>query len=222
MALNVTLLQLRNQVRQRADMVYSTFVTNEEINTFINSAMTELYDKLVAASEDYFIKSASIVTDGVNDTFSLPSDFYKLNGVDCSLNGIDQTMEKFVFEDRHKYLYNTNLVRYRIIKNSIVFKPKPSAQTITIWYTPAVVLLSSDTDVFDGVNGWEDFIVCDATIKCLMKEESDVTILLAEKQGIEQRIDAMKKNRDQARPDRVTDVTGLRGSAFFLGDESWV
>jgi hypothetical protein len=222
MAANVTLLELRTQVRDRADMKYTTYCTDTEINGYINSAIQELYDKLVEATDDYYVTSATITTDGINDTFDLPTDFYKLNGVDYSLNGILQPMEKFVFEDRHKYIYNTNLVRYRLRSNKIMFKPTPSAQTMTIWYTPVFAKLVNDTDEFDGINGWEDFVVCDATMKCLMKEESDVTMLLAEKKGIEDRIDAMKKARDQGRPDRVTDTTGLRVPTLFLGDESWV
>jgi hypothetical protein len=222
MASNVTLLSLRTDVRDRADMKHSTFCTDTEINGYINSAIKELYDKLVEATEDYFITSDTIATDGTTDTYALPADFYKMNGVDYSVNGIDQPMERFVFEDRHKYIYNTNIVRYRIINNNIVFKPVPSAQTITIWYTPVYTSLSNDNDTFDGINGWEDFVICDAAIKCLMKEESDVSVLMVEKQQIEERIEAMKKNRDQGRPDRVTDVTGLRIPTIFLGDESWV
>lgn len=222
MALNVTLLGLRTQVRDRADVKHSTYVTNSEINTYINSAYAELYDMLVKSTEDYYIKSASIVFNGSVDTMALPSDFYKLNGIDYSLNGITQPMEKFVFQDRNKYVYNTNVVRYRIVKDSIVLKPMPSAQTITIWYTPAITVLAADGDLVDGVNGWEDWIVLDATIKCMLKEESDVSMLLAEQNGLSKRIKEMAINRDQGKPDRVTDVTGSRIPAFYLGDDSWV
>lgn len=222
MALNVTLLDLRTQVRDRADIKHSTFCTDTEINTYINSAYAELYDMLVKATEDYYVQSASLVYNGAVDLMPLPNDFYKLNGVDYFLNGILQPMDKFVFEDRNKYVYNTNVVRYRIIKNDLVLKPMPSAQTVTIWYTPAITLMALDADTVDGVNGWEDWIVLDASIKCMMKEESDVSMLLAEKQGLEKRIKEMSRNRDQGKPDRVTDVTGSRIPSFFLGDDSWV
>jgi hypothetical protein len=222
MALNVTLLDLRTQVRDRADVKHSTFVTDTEINSYINSAYAELYDMLVKSTEDYYIVSAPIVFNGAVDKVALPSDFYKLNGVDYSINGIVQPMEKFVFQDRNKYVYNTNVVRYRIVKDSIVLKPLPAAQTITIWYTPSITPLTSDGDTVDGVNGWEDWIVLSAAIVCLIKEESDVSMLLAEQAGLSKRIKEMSINRDQGKPERVTDVTGSRIPAFYLGDDSWV
>jgi hypothetical protein len=222
MALNVTLLDLRTQVRDRADMKYSTFCTDDEIDTYINSAYAELYDMLVESTEDYYVISDTIACDGIADNFALPDNFYKLNAVDYTLSGNLQPMEKFMFEDRNKYVYNTNIIRYRIVGNKIFFKPLPAAQTITIWYTPAITPLAVDADEVDGVNGWEDWIVAAAAMQCLVKEESDVSVLMAELSGMKDRIKAMARNRDQGRPDRVTDVTGSRIPHFFLGDESWV
>jgi hypothetical protein len=222
MALNVTLSSLRAQVRDRADMKHTTFCTDSEINGYINSAYAELYDLLVDATEDYYVKSGTISCDGINDSFSLPSDFYKLNGVDYRLGGAAQPMEKFVFEDRNKYINNGTIIRYRIVGSKIFFKPLPSAQTITLWYTPAITLLSADGDTVDGVNGWEDYIVCDAAMKCLIKEESDVMVFIAEKKDLEKRIEAMSRNRDQGRPDRVTDVTGSKIPYYYLGDDAWL
>jgi hypothetical protein len=220
MASNVTLASLRTQVRQRADMENTTFVTDAELTTYINSAIQELYDTLVYKMEDYYTISGNIVTDGVTDTYNLPSDFYKLIGVDYLFAGNIQPMEKFNFQDRHRYKYNAQLLRYRILKNSIVFKPLPSAQTITIWYAPSFTALVADGDTFDGINGWEDIVITDCAIKCLLKEESDVSILLAEKAGLMERIEKVANNRDMGRPETVADVTGYRIANYhFFGDE---
>lgn len=220
MASTVTLAGLRTQVRQRADMENTTFVTDAELTTYINSAIQELYDTLVYKMEDYYTISGTIVTDGVADTFTLPSDFYKLIAVDYLLAGNLEPMERFNFQDRHRYKYNAQLLRYRIIKNSIMFKPRPAPQTITIWYAPAFTPLALDADTFDGINGWEDIVVTDCAIKCLLKEESDVSMLLAEKAGLMERIEKVANNRDMGRPETVADVTGSRISYHnFFGDE---
>jgi hypothetical protein len=220
MASTVTMGDLVTQVRQRADMENSQFVSSAELYGYINSAAQDLYDILTYKMEDYYTISASVVTDGVGDTFALPSNFYKLVGVDYSLAGMIQPMEKFNFQDRNNYRYNAQLLRYRIIKDSIVFKPTPSAQTITIWYVPAFTKMDEAEDTFDGINGWEDLVVVDAAIKCLMKEESDVSGLLAEKAQLMDRIEKVANNRDMGKPEVVNDVTRARMNyEFYYGDQ---
>ena len=50
-----TLATLRNRVRQRADMENNNFVSDSEVNQYINSSYAELYDLLVAKFEDYYV-----------------------------------------------------------------------------------------------------------------------------------------------------------------------
>jgi len=207
MASTVTLGSLKTQTRQRANMENSNFVTDAELVLYINSAIQELYDMLVEAAEDYYTISSSIVCDGVTSTYAVPSGFYKLMGVDYTLGSDPIPMEKYTFLDRNRYSSSDNrVVRYRLIKDSIVFQPIPAAQTMTLWYIPAFTPLALDADLFDGINGWEDFVTTSAAIICMMKEESDVSALLIEKQGIEKRIEAMRFSRDQGTPERVGDV----------------
>jgi len=220
MASTVTLTSLIAQVRQRADMQNTTFVTDAEITTYINSGCQDLYDILLKKFEDYYTISATVVTDGIADTFALPADFYKLIGVDYLLNGLSQPMDRFNFIDRHKYRYNAQLIRYRIIKNSLKFTPIPPAQNITVWYAPAFTPLAVGADTFDGINGWEDIVVVDAAMKCLKKEESDISQLLIEKQELTAKIEEMANNRDQGNPEVVTDIVGKRlPYNRFFGDE---
>jgi hypothetical protein len=220
MASTVTLTNLIEQVRQRADMENTTFVTDAEITTYINSGCQDLYDILLKKYEDYYTISGSVVTDGIADTFALPAGFYKLIGVDYYLSGLLQPMERFNFEDRYKYRYNAQVLRYRIIKNSLKIIPVPPAQTLTIWYAPAFTPLVTGSDTFDGINGWEDVVVVDAAMKCLKKEESDISQLLIEKQELTAKIEEMAFNRDQGRPEVVADVVQYRlPYQRYFGDE---
>lgn len=206
MASLVTLSSMRTQVRQRADIEHSQVCTDAEINTHINSAIRDLYDMLVAADEDYYTVSSTINATGLTATYALPSNFYKLKGVDYPVNGITAPMEKFSFIDRNKFVYNDQVLRYRLVAGNIIFAPIPAAQTITLWYVPAPVDLALDADTFDGINGWEDFVVIDSAIKCIIKQEQDPTPLMAEKQDIVQRIQAMKDGRDEGQPEVMSDV----------------
>lgn len=219
--------QLRLMSQQRADRVNSQFVTTSEWNSYINQSYFELYDLLVDAYEDYFIAPAlTFSTDGTSDQYALPTGsnydgaapFYKLMGVDCGLdtsNNAFVTLKKFNFIARNRYVYpqitNTILgtfnMQYRLLGDSIEFIPTPSTgQIIRLWYIPRMTELLADTDICDGVSGWTEYIIVDAAIKALQKEESDVTALMVQKKALQSRIEAASMNRDAGQPDTISDT----------------
>ena len=75
---SITLASLRTQVRQTADMVNSTFVSDSELNQFIDLSYAELYDILTATCEDYYTLPPV--------TFTIP-DGYTIGFVDVAING---------------------------------------------------------------------------------------------------------------------------------------
>lgn len=215
--LTVTLLQLRNQARQRADMENSTFIADSELNAYINSSYAELTDILVGVFEDYNLKSGAISVVSGTDTYPLPADFYKLRGVDLVIdaNGNSVTLKPFSFNERNAYLFTPtwnvvglSYLRYHMQGNNIRFVPIPnSTQSIKLWYIPAITQLSADGDTLDGVNGFEEYIIIDAAIKMLIKEESDTTALMMQKEALRKRVESMAPNRDAGACERVSDVT---------------
>ena len=74
---------------------------------------------------------------------------------------------------------------------------------------PSCPLLVYDTDTFDGVNGWEEYIVVDVAIKALTKEESPTQELEAAKMALLKRIESSAPNRDAGMSGRVTDVHAI-------------
>lgn len=229
MATTMTLTQLMTAVRQRADMVPASytpaltgddfFVTEPELISYINQSYFELYDLLVSAfGNNYYVASPySFTTDGVNELFALPSDFYKLLGVDLSLSGGTPgswlTVKHFEFNDRNRYsvpnfqaFYGVTNLRYRLNGANLWLTPTPaSGQSIQLWYVPRMTTLSALSSTADGISGWTEYIICDAAMKCLQKEESDVSVLMAEKQALKLRIEAMAENRDAGPPPKVVD-----------------
>ena len=215
MASLVTFLELRTRARQLADMENSQFVSDTELGYHINSGAQDLYDMLISAGELYKISSTSISLVANQDTYALPSDFYKMLGVDLNSQGQPVTLKKFEFAERNKYsyypFYNTRgltALKYIIQGNSLRFIPMPNGtDTITAWYAPTLALLVNDSDTFDSINGWEDYIVFDAAIKMLIKEESDPQAIMIMKKDIEAKIQKMKVMRDQGGQYKVSDVT---------------
>jgi len=237
MSTTMTLAQLRTASRQRSDMVNSLFITDAELNSYINQSYFELYDILIQKYGDNYFSAdpARFATDGSSMQFVLPDGvttfingrtgdsgyvapaFYKLLGVDLMLANQSQsfvTIRPFNMSDRNKYavpnfqsFYGVTNLRYRLNNNYLWLTPTPAAnQNMQIWYVPRLTQLTSDSDTCDGISGWTEYIICDAAIKCLQKEESDCSILMAQKAALIQRIEAAGENRDAANPATVADT----------------
>lgn len=213
---DLSLGQLRLMSQQRADRVNSNFVTMPEWNTYINQSYFELYDLLITVYEDYFVQAPLVVTTDGTGNIALPDDFYKLLGVDIGAGGTGYvTVKKFDFIARNRYLYPqiaaTALgvfnLQYRLMGSNLMMIPTPqSGQQVRIWYIPKLVQLLQDTDILTGISGWSEYVIVDAAIKALQKEESDVTVLMAQKQMLMKRIEESSMNRDAGQPDTISDV----------------
>lgn len=232
----MTLGQIRLMAQQRADRVNSNFVTVPEWNQYISQSYYELYDLLVTLYENYYVyQPIMFQTSGaVNALYPLPTGlntfidssgstitpppFYKLLGVDLGLatnTNAWVTIKNFEFVGRNRYVFpqltSTYLgvfnLRYKLLGNNIMFIPSPSAgQYIRLWYVPRLTQLLKDTDILDSVSGWEEYVIVDAAIKALQKEESDVSILGAQKMMLKQRIEETAVNRDAGMAERISDV----------------
>lgn len=227
--------------KQRADRVNSNFVTKSEWVSYINQSAFELYDLLVTVYEDYFVAPPITFTaDGSTYSYPLPNGvnysaaapFYKLMGVDLALNNTNNayvTVTKFMFQDRNRFVYPNTAstiygvfnLQYRLVGTNIEFIPTPSGgQQIRLWYIPRLPQLLQDTDTTtDSISGWIEYVIVDAAIKALQKEESDVSVLMAQKQALIVRIQDSAMNRDAGQADRVTDVrsNGSWGSGGGFG-----
>lgn len=228
----ITLEQLRLQARYKADMVQSNFCDDTELNTYINASAYELYDLLVTAyGEDYYnTESYQFTTTVSAQAYDLPSNFFKLAGVDCNISGTGSantpiTLKPFKFNERNKFSYQnvqmyrgTNL-RYRLKGDQIYFNlfPQPG-QTITIWYVPQMTVMVDDDDTLDGVSGWQEYVLVDAAIKMLQKQDLDVTILAAQKMALIKRINDTAANRDQGQAECVSDVSDYNNGVDGYGN----
>lgn len=243
-----SLWAIRLLAQQRADRVGSTFVTKAEWNQFINQSYHELYDLLTTLYEDYNVASPFTFScdgrvsgiyplpDGVTSTDavtgSIAQPMFKLLGVDMGYNSAGPawgTMKKFNFIGRNRYVFpqmtstlrGVSNMEYRIMGNNINFIPSPAGgQYIRLWYVPRMADVVKDYDVMDGVSGWDEYVVVDAAIKALKKEESDVTMLMMEKEQLRKRIEESAMNRDAGQPDCISDVRGAtsRGGGGWSSD----
>lgn len=215
---DLSLGMIRLMAQERADRVNSDFVTMPEWNRYINQAYFELYDLLITVYEDYYVQTPLTFTTTAEAQYDLPDDFYKLLGVDVGVAGGSSgyvTLKKFDFISRNRYVFpqitSTYLgvfnLRYRLVGNTLMFIPTPQAgQQIRMWYIPKISQLLQDADILVGISGWSEYVIVDAAIRALQKEESDVSVLMAQKMMLKSRIEESSMNRDAGQPDTISDT----------------
>lgn len=230
----VTLLELKTRARQRADMVSSQFVTDAELTDYINASIAELHDLLIGSyNEDYFMEEVQFTAttaieyplpDGTN--YSGAPKFYKVRGVDIQVTAQDWvTVKRFNFnrrnEDQTRFAWNLlgqPYMEYRLVGSNIRFNRTPNSNTIfRIFYHPVAPVLALDADEYDDQNQYAEYVVVDAAIKMLNKEESDTSVLLAQKEALKKRITDMAQNRDANEPETVTDIFAEDMDTFWTG-----
>lgn len=200
----------------------SSFVTDDEINQWLNDGIKQLYDKLIhARGEDYWSTSSSTPFVSGTALYSLPTDFYQLLEVVADDGGQNyfrvmrfQRGETANVMNQHAFGFTYGTVptaldlRFRLGTNYIEFRPTPNftGWNFTLYYVPIVNELKTDGSTINGVHGWEDYAVIWAAIRCLTKEESDTAGLVAQLKLLDQRIGQMAPNRDSSQNRRVSDT----------------
>lgn len=237
----LSLQELRTRSQQRADRLNSNFVTLPEWNFFINQAMYELYDLLINAYSEYFeAPEISFACNGADYLYPLPDGqlsftdsttgqavvapaFYRLSGVDLSLNNANNsyvTINKYNLIDRNRFVYPNTAstiygvfnLQYRLMGNNIRFTPNPSSgQIIRLLYIPRLPTLLQETDLSTlGYSGWLQYVIVRAAKYALDKEESDTSKLDEELIFLKGRIEESAINRDVGQPDTISDIRGNR------------
>lgn len=219
----VTLQQLIDRVRQRSDQVGSQFVTDAEITNLINVGKRALDDLLVRTfGDDYYASSGTFVTAVNTENYSLSvltaGTFYKL--LSLSQNGPNGWIDCGQYNRHDRNVLRSNVAqampgygyKYRVVGPNLSILPVPvRASTMEILWIPQTVALASPADSFDDINGWSEIAVLDAAIAVKDKEESDTSILQADRARLEDSIVASAPNRDAGEPMTVADVQGGPG-----------
>ena len=218
-----TLSQLTTEVRRRADMENSTFVSDAEVMNYINGSYSELYDILVIRFEDYFIQGpVSFTLTGAS--YDLPEDVYKVRGIDYLISGNDYlSLRRWNFEERNKIarvvsrgIRGSSERTYRTMGQTLRILPEDKGPgTYRIWYVPRFTPLQYSSDEMGDVLDFHEYVIVDAAIKCLIKEESNVQELMLIKQHLKQRIEAMASNRD-TQNERIGDVVSGYSDSDWL------
>lgn len=214
-----TLLSLRNDCKQRGNWENDPFFSDDDWNKWINAGYYELYDRLVTAYDnDYNLADPyPFLSDGITERYPLPYDFFKLKGVDVQVAGNQSgwlSVPRVNFPERNRFaipyqLYygiRTNL-HYRLSGKFIWLMPVPAAgQWLRMHYVQRMTPLVADTDVLDGVSGWEEYVIAHACMNARIRAEEDASDFRQIKADMAGRIDAIAESRDIANPGTISDT----------------
>lgn len=213
MAYQVKLAALQARVLQACNLEGAgDFIPPQELTDYINGSIAEWVDEVRGTTWNgtYSRKSYSFNTASNRQTYSLPSDFLALLSVDVFVTQGSPVITATAYqEEQRNYFRNypalsgwgmLTPVFYQLQGGNISFIPVPQgAYQVTLNYVPTAPILSDPEDYIDSINGWEEFIVLDAAIKCLTKAGELETIPSLERRLERQRarIRAMAPRRDQ-------------------------
>lgn len=210
-----TAAQIREQALRRADMATSSFVTAAEVDQYVLDSAGELVDLILENCdvEHFAVLSSPIATIAGTPEYALPSDFYRLLGVDLSYQGDLHPLRRLTFRERRfspsdRDWGHPSGVRYSLLNREIAFNPVPKSEhTFFVWYVPLPVSITNmAANPFQSFTGWDEYIIVDVAAKCLEKEESDSTALRARKLALAERIATAARKIDSSDMDTIADT----------------
>lgn len=189
------------------------FTSDAFLNAEINKQTAAFYDLMISVDPDYYITTDYVHTTSGTRSYDLPSDFYLLRGVaikDGTQTDGYSILSRFEWDERYDFDANTypDDIRYRIVGSNLELQPTPeSTETIELSYIPKPTLFSDDSDTFDFINQYNEWVEIGVCLKGLDRDIRPQTFqqLALQKQMVEERIKEMGR-RDDNEPPTVTDV----------------
>jgi len=212
---------LINAAYHRADLEGATDRhPRDVVLRYVNQGATELYDQLVEArGRAYFrVTAPTITTLAATSRYPLPAALYRLISIRVSGQG-GYCLTPFTPQDE-PYLREPSATaakptHYELQPGYVELLPLHSAgSAIIVDYVPVFTdLTDTAASTFDGINGWEDYIVYFAAREMFIHdgELGEAGVQDKAMQAMAMRIGKLAPHRDAFRAERVKNVrrTGL-------------
>lgn len=215
MSRTTTLATIRRRARELADMEDTgsdNYVDDTELNGMINASLGLWHSMVATAVPERYEAEDDITATGAA-SYNLPADYYKTLAVEyVESDGDRRDLRRVSFRERNRFERSTSstALGYRIVGSTIVLIPAPDSGSYKHVYVTHADVLSADGDTVDGVNGWEEWITFDVAIKLMLKEESDASHLIYERNRLTQEIQQAAADRNAGESRRVINVRRQR------------
>lgn len=229
MAATRTLAQLRTEFLDRGGYRNSTKFGDALVDRFLNAAIEEVWDILIDTWSDYYlIEDTSISTVSGTETVFMPSAFYKLQRLEKQIGGRWRKIHKGGIGtinslrnesgEPQRYALRGKPGGAEEYSPAVVLGPVPNAIfPLRITYIPVAQKLEVSTDAFDGINGYEGFVLAVALLHANMREGKNVTERQREVDRLERRVKISATTNDAGEPIRLSDH--VEGGGTDDGDE---
>lgn len=186
MARPVSIEQLRADVADQCDVAVGSTgrYSASLINRYLNKSIQRFRERLSTEGiTHYLVSSSGTLSSGatspypfkVLDMSGFSPAVVRTFGVDITCNGVVRSLEHRPFQDRAVF-GNTNDTGAPIAwahyqTDKIAIFPAPDAgYSYTVWYLPVYDDLDNG-DSFDGVAGWEDYLVQDVVCRLISRDQ---------------------------------------------------
>jgi hypothetical protein len=231
MARTRSLQDLIADVRWAADAEGTTRRhTDEKITRALNQGQQAFRLMVSDAGHTFYLtQGGGVMTIGDDRVYALPGDFVAIYGVDLVIDDEAREMYEFQISERNKFggAYSDIMgapVAWRLEGADLMrVSPTPdAAYPFYVWYLPrpddmtgtfnSAGTLTASTSSFDGIAGWEDWLVYDTAMRITARDTNSekYQMLAAELTRITSRILVVSRKRQRAGPIRRTDTRGRR------------
>lgn len=114
--------------------------------------------------------------------------------------------------------YNQNIVPSNTTILSVSTTTMTMSATSLATQNANIFSMWSDATTFDGIAGFEEYLILDSAIKGQIKQEGPTADLVTERDRMRLEIEAMAEGRDAGQAHHVSDVLGING---MFGDGNW-
>jgi hypothetical protein len=186
-----------------------------DVLRYVNQGAAEVYDMLVEARGRAYYRAPPhvITTASGTSRYALDPSFYRLISVRMggptgySLIPYTSMEEPWL---RSVASGGGTPTHYELQPGYIEILPMHSAgQTLVVDYIPIMTDLTDSPDSgFDGINGWEEYVV-DFAACCMLTKDDELQVVNTIRQDmgrLKARIDKLARGRDAFRAERVKDV----------------
>jgi len=217
MSRTTTLLSLRDRIRRRCD-ARSIRVTDAELNEDINLAVQEVDDIIISGDPYWRVESVDLKVTINAQTVALPTASYKQLFLQVLRKdgGWSQPLDTFDLRDQDDLRQNWQHredIRWRLVGPSIMFDRLPGwtqAAGLRLWHIPVIADMGNDADTYDGIHGWDEYVVRKVCSWQLDTEAKDVTVSFAFLGKLEASIRKRAELRNLGTARKIWDAGGGR------------
>ena len=189
MGRNSSLLQLRTDVANQCDFVVGTTTryTPALLNRLINQSIQRFRERVSAEGMTHFLVATSGTLAGqtspyafeVLDLSSVTPSVVRTYGFDVTINGMVRTLAHRPFNERNEYSDlgpGVPVAWSQFQTRTLAVMPSRGGDPYTVWYLPVLADLVNDSDTFDGVSGWENWVVWDVVTQLAARDQYETAM----------------------------------------------